>query len=381
MTRINQHKCFVNHSPKLAEAIAANNQGHFAQAELHYGEILADDPLHPDANHNLGLLEVKKFNTAKAVTLFETSLKHHPHVPRFWISYIDALIRLDKLQDAKENIDRANQRGFPPERFSVFEQRLRLPKELGRRNEFFKANEVRYLDFLEHLHRKRYNRYFEIGTRAGDSIKLSRSPSVAIDPFLQVDSDVIGEKDSCLFFQTKSDDFFEQEFPNFRELTCELGFIDGLHLFEYALKDFINLAKISAEKSLLIFHDPMPWSFEMTRRDYLGRPKGAWTGDVWKLVPILLDAGLKDSMSLIPSAPSGLLAVMNPDQTKVLELHNNFAKIVADWTDVTLEIYGLKKFYECGSDIFVKPEAFFAKDALVDIGASIDQAPRGWVSP
>ncbi|MEM7186588.1 MAG: contractile injection system tape measure protein, partial [Bacteroidota bacterium] len=37
---------------------------------------------------------------------------------------------------------------------------------------------------------------------------------------------------------------------NFTNFKSELSFIDGMHFFEYALRDFINLSKISLEKSL-----------------------------------------------------------------------------------------------------------------------------------
>jgi hypothetical protein len=37
-----------------------------------------------------------------------------------------------------------------------------------------------------------------------------------------------------------------------------IGFIDGLHLFEQALKDFINLEKYCGPRSVILLHDTMP---------------------------------------------------------------------------------------------------------------------------
>ena len=117
------------------------------------------------------------------------------------------------------------------------------------------------------LHEKIYEGYFEIATRRGASLPLSQSPSIAIDPYFQLMKNPIGNKDFCLIFQEASHNFFEKSMPKFSNIKCQLAFIDGMHLFEYALNDFINLAKVSSEKSVFLIHYPIPWSFRMANVD------------------------------------------------------------------------------------------------------------------
>ena len=48
---------------KLDDAIAAHEQQDFVQAAELYLELLKDNPNHPDANHNLGVLSVQTGKT------------------------------------------------------------------------------------------------------------------------------------------------------------------------------------------------------------------------------------------------------------------------------------------------------------------------------
>jgi hypothetical protein len=152
-----------------------------------------------------------------------------------------------------------------------------------------------------------------------------------------------------------------------------------MHLFEYALKDFINLAKISSEKALFLFHDPIPWTFKMATRnnETLGRDE-AWTGDIWKLVHILIDAGMKDNINLLGSAPSGLLAVLNPDKKIIAKLEKNYDKICAQWLDVELNENNLLKFYETG--VFVKPEVYLQSLEQISFGNRKANISKEWIS-
>jgi len=167
--------------------------------------------------------------------------------------------------------------------------------------------------------------------------------------------------------------------PKFSHLKCQLAFIDGMHLFEYALRDFINLSKISSEKSLFLFHDAIPWSYRMSTRNNkaLGRDE-AWTGDIWKLVPILIDAGMKDNINLLTSAPTGLLAILNPGKKLIAELENSYDEICAKWLDVELNKDSLLNFYE--RNIFIKPEMYLRKLEQISFGKRERGASKKWVS-
>ena len=89
----------------LQQGVAAHKEGKFQDAERLYRAILQSQPGHPDANHNLGLLAVS-FNKADlALPLFKTALEANPKIEQFWLSYIDALIKEQKFDDAKEVVE------------------------------------------------------------------------------------------------------------------------------------------------------------------------------------------------------------------------------------------------------------------------------------
>jgi hypothetical protein len=91
-----------------------------------------------------------------------------------------------------------------------------------------------YRDFLAGLHARLDPRsYLEIGTQKGRSLALANCASIAVDPNLQVLSNGIGEKPSCLFVQATSDAFFKsgmlsRHFPD----GVDFAFLDGLHHYE-----------------------------------------------------------------------------------------------------------------------------------------------------
>ena len=70
-----------------------------------YESILKIDPGHPNANFNLGLLEVELGSLQKALSFFKKSLKYKSSSSQYWISYIDTLIKLGKLDKAHIILD------------------------------------------------------------------------------------------------------------------------------------------------------------------------------------------------------------------------------------------------------------------------------------
>src|SRR5262249_52007614 len=60
-----------------------------------------------------------------------------------------------------------------------------------------------------------------------------------------------------------------------------IGFIDGLHLFEQALKDFIHLESYCGPRSAILLHDTVPLDAATQSR---ARDTQFHTGDVWKTV-------------------------------------------------------------------------------------------------
>jgi hypothetical protein len=363
----------------MKQAVADHKKGNLENAKSVYSQVLKVMPSHADANHNLGILLVDLHQSRNALPFLQTAVSENKKVEQFWVSFINALINVDKLDDANKFIRLARKAGFSGGKFDSLSERMLSPVLLHSKGNFFRAQDGNYLSFLRALHENVYEGYFEIGTRTGASLILSQSPSIAVDPFFQLENDPIGNKDFCLMFQETSDSFFENRLPKLSGLRCQLAFIDGMHLFENALKDFINLAKISSEKALFLFHDPIPWTFKMaTRNNEALERNEAWTGDIWKLVHIFLDVGMKDNINLLSSAPSGLLAVLNPDEKIVSTLEKNYDKICSQWLDVELNKDNLKRFYE--TDIFVKPEVYLQSLEKSYFGNSKVDVFREWVS-
>ena len=91
----------------LQQGIAAHKEGKLQDAERLYRAILQSQPLHPDANHNLGVLAVSVNKADAALPLFRTALESNPKIEQFWLSYINALIKEQQFEDAKQVFEQA----------------------------------------------------------------------------------------------------------------------------------------------------------------------------------------------------------------------------------------------------------------------------------
>ncbi len=85
----------------LQQGVAAHKEGKLPEAEHFYQTILQSQPSHPDANHNLGVLAVSLNKADKALPLFKAALDANPNIEQFWLSYIDALVKKNQLEDAE----------------------------------------------------------------------------------------------------------------------------------------------------------------------------------------------------------------------------------------------------------------------------------------
>jgi hypothetical protein len=124
-----------------------------------------------------------------------------------------------------------------------------------------------------------------------------------------------------------------------------LSFLDGMHLFEVLLRDVIGAEARSDPGGVIALHDCVPYSFEMTTRDLNDLPRNEWTGDVWKLIPILRQHRPEMRIDVLDCKPTGLvlLSGLEPADRR---LANSYDRILSDWTDVTLAEYGLDRFYD-----------------------------------
>ena len=95
----------------LQKGIEAHKAGRVQEADQYYTAILKANPKHPDANHNMGVLAVGVGKVEAALPFLKTALDANPKIIQFWLSYIDVLIRLDRLDHAKVALEQAENLG------------------------------------------------------------------------------------------------------------------------------------------------------------------------------------------------------------------------------------------------------------------------------
>ena len=79
-------------SELVQEANIAQNADDLRRAEELYLMALDEDPQHPDANHNLGLLYLSVNLSEKALPRLRKALEAHPKFDHFWVSYFHGLV-------------------------------------------------------------------------------------------------------------------------------------------------------------------------------------------------------------------------------------------------------------------------------------------------
>jgi hypothetical protein len=161
-----------------------------------------------------------------------------------------------------------------------------------------------------HEHLKPAN-YLEIGIDQGRSFEIVRQETLAlgIDPSPRLQKPLGPHQ--RVFSQT-SDEFFEQcdVLSELGGRTLDLAFIDGMHQFEFALRDFINLEKYCSADSMILIHDVYPIDAMSAARE---RVSWFWSGDIWRLILILKKYRPDLTVNVIAARPTGLGIVQNLD--------------------------------------------------------------------
>jgi hypothetical protein len=207
---------------------------------------------------------------------------------------------------------------------------------------------MRRHDFLRELHAKLEPRnYLEIGVNDGKSLALATCPTIAVDPAFKVTWPI---RCDLQLVKATSDDFFARKDPvrhlrsgrhplkNARRgrplfdrwrggTTLDLAFIDGMHLFEFALRDFMNVERFSRATTVIVMDDMLPRRHVEALRG--GNPDG-WTGDVFKVALVLRE--LRPDLTLIPvdTDPTGVMVVIGADPTNTT-LAQRYDRIIEQW--------------------------------------------------
>lgn len=198
-----------------------------------------------------------------------------------------------------------------------------------------------YLLILKNVHNwLKPESYVEIGVNTGKSLALCQSSTVAIgiDPHPNVSNKFIAP---TKIITMTSDAFFDSQdiLEMLQVSSIKMAFIDGLHLFEQTLKDFINLERCSRKDSLIFIHDCFPLDEISSTRT---RTTEFWSGDVWKVI-ICLKAYRPDlKIITIPTKPSGLGVVTNLDPTSTV-LKNNLDKLFNEFAPLSYSYLAEKR--------------------------------------
>jgi len=168
--------------------------------------------------------------------------------------------------------------------------------------------------------------YVEIGVDTGSTLRLASPPTraVGIDPLPRI-ADPLPE--TIRVFALTSDAFFARHhLPDALGVpTVGLAFIDGLHVFEQALRDFIHVERFCEPGSVVLLHDCLPVdgpSSEPERRTEF------WSGDPWKVTAALRRFRPDLTVFTVPCRPSGLAFVTGLDPGSTL-LADRYDEVVA----------------------------------------------------
>lgn len=158
--------------------------------------------------------------------------------------------------------------------------------------------------------------YLEIGCRNGASLSLANCRSIAVDPDYEITAEI---RAPTQIFRQTSDTFFAS--PASRQIiagTVDLAFIDGMHNVEFALRDFVNLESHSDQSSVIVVDDVLPRDIAWATREREGQ---YWTGDIYRLLPILNEYRPDLEIKVFDIDIKGLAIItgLNPDNSILQE--------------------------------------------------------------
>jgi predicted O-methyltransferase YrrM len=194
-----------------------------------------------------------------------------------------------------------------------------------------------YLEWLQFLHGFVEPRnYLEIGVETGASLAFARASTLAVgvDPSLEIRHAL---KARHKLFHLTSDEFFETQdmAAVFEGEPIVMAFIDGMHTFDQALRDFINVERHAARHSIVMFHDIFPVEPVTATRE---RRSVFWCGDTWKAICVLKKFRPELKIFTIPTHPSGLALVTHLDPASTV-LADRFDELFAEAMDYRFEAF------------------------------------------
>lgn len=284
---------------------AAFKAGDLASAGAHFARALQADPDHAEAHQWSAGVAIREGRLRDAAERLEAACGLSPENAQF---HADAALTYWKFGDAAAALRHAEKtvslapRSLPAHQLLAG---IRLPGP-------------HYLEVMAAMHSHlRPRTYLEIGVDTGQSIALARpeTRAIGIDPEPRVAARLGAH---VAIRVTTSDAYFELRDVrgDLGGMPIDLSFIDGMHQFEFALRDFINIEKYCSARSTVLIHDCYPLTRLTAERE---RQTDFWSGDIWRLVLILRKYRADLSVNVIATAPTGLTVVRGLDpESKVL---------------------------------------------------------------
>jgi hypothetical protein len=186
--------------------------------------------------------------------------------------------------------------------------------------------------------------YLEIGVFQGANLEsVHCDVAIGVDLQFTLKHNVMVGKKELHLYQSPSDAFFDSgRLKNLAPNGLDMAFLDGMHLFEFLLRDFYKTEKHCRSNSLVLMHDCLPSEAAWTSRSQL---TGAWTGDVWKMIPILKKYRPDLGVKAVNASPSGVLFVSNLDPSSTL-LEKKYLEIVSEFKGVESSEENIRAAYD-----------------------------------
>ena len=108
----------------LSKGVEMHVAGEFDLARQLYESVVRLQPYHPDANHNMGLLKLDTENDLASLPYLRTALQADTSISQFWLSYIKALIKSKKMDEAFRIFELAKESGFERADFEKLHQSM-----------------------------------------------------------------------------------------------------------------------------------------------------------------------------------------------------------------------------------------------------------------
>lgn len=211
---------------------------------------------------------------------------------------------------------------------------------------------MNYIQLLERIHaaRPEMDVYFEIGCRQGRSLTISKARnSIGVDPAFNITWPLASPTQ---LFKMTSDQFFNEHADKALSRPIDLAFIDGMHLSEFALRDFMNVERYCSPGSWIVIDDILPYKSDIASRT---RNTQEWTGDVYKLTEILKVYRPDLKITVYDVEIKGLMLVsgLNPASTILDEHYEEIEREFIAVDDPVLSVSDMREIAQP-----VPPEAF-----------------------